>query len=236
MAPEMTLYEIGTASGASVSPFVWRIKFALARKGLAYRVQLIGLTDVPKLFDGRFRTAPVIDFGGSQMSESLAIADRLDELYPDQPAIFSGPAERAMVGFFDQWLLQFIITHILQLYTLDAHDGAALHDRDYYRQSREPFFGRTLEAVVAGREARLPEVRRALDPVRQTLAHQPFLGGAEPNYADMCMLGLFIFVGSVGTLPLLAADDVLVAYADRGFAHFPTETASLKLRLSAPAD
>ena len=46
------------------------------------------------------------------------------------------------------------------------------------------------------------------------------------------MLGLFIFVGSIATLPLLAADDPLVGYTDRGLAFFPSETASLTLKLS----
>lgn len=229
---DISLYEIAVASGASVSPFVWRIKFSLARKGIPYRSHLLALTDLPELFEGRFSTAPILDFGDGQMSESMFIADWLDRTYPDHPAIFSCKAERAMIGFFDHWLVQdVIIKGILPLYMLDAHDGAAPRDRDYYRHSREAYFGRTLEEIVADREERLPDVRRSLEPVRQTIASQPFLGGVEPNFADMCMLGLFIFVGSIGTLPLLAADDPLVGYADRGLTSF-TESASLRLELS----
>ena len=233
VAPTITLYEIAASDGTSVSPFVWRIKFSLARKGIPYRSKMLGLTDIPKHFEGRFSTAPIVDFGDRQMNESMAIADRLDEAYPDLPAIFSSPAERAMIGFFDQWLVhEVIVTELLPLYTLDACDGAVPRDRDYYRRSREAYFGRTLEEVVANREERLPRVRRSLEPVRRTIASQPFLGGKEPNFADMCMLGVFIFVGTIGTLPLLAADDPLVAYADRGLAFFGSETASLTLKLS----
>ncbi len=233
MAADITLYEIGVASGASVSPFVWRIKFCLDRKGIPYRSKLVGLSDVRTLFDGRFETCPIIDFGDSQLNESLAIADRLDELYPDRPAIFSGPAEREMIGFFDQWLTySVLIAGILPVYTLDAHDCATPKDQDYYRESREAFFGQTLEEIVADRKERVHDLRRALEPVRQTIATQPFIGGEEPNFADMCMLGLFIFVGTIGSLPLLAADDPLIDYADRGFAAFPSETGSLALKLS----
>ncbi|QTH23966.1 glutathione S-transferase family protein [Rhizorhabdus wittichii] len=234
MAANITLYEIAVSGGASASPFVWRTKFSLARKGIPYRSKMLGLTDISRQFDGRFQTVPIIDFGDRQMNESIAIADWLDEAYPDLPAIFSGPAERAMIGFFDQWLLQLIVTGILPIYALDAHDGAAPHDRDYYRRSRESFFGQTLEEVVVKREELLPDVRRSFEPVRQTIVNQPFLGGTSPNFADMCLLGLFIFVGTIGTLPLLAADDPLVAYADRGFACFPSETASLRLKLGEP--
>jgi len=236
VTPSITLYEIAIADGTSVSPFVWRIKFSLARKCIPYRSKMLGLTDIPKHFEGRFSTAPIVDFGDWQMNESMAIADRLDEVYPDLLAIFSCPAERAMVGFFDAWLMQeIIIAEILPVYTLDAYDRAVAQDRDYYRRSREAYFGRTLEEVVANREERLPGLRRSLEPVRRTIASQPFLGGKEPNFADMCMLGLFIFVGTIGTLPLLAADDPLVTYADRGLAFFGSMTASLTLRLSEQA-
>jgi glutathione S-transferase len=194
---------------------------------------MLALTDIPKHFDGRFATAPIVDFGDTQMNESTAIADRLDELYPDLPAIFSSPAERVLVTFFDAWLMHsVIVTEILPVYTLDAYHRAAPRDQDYYRQSREAYFGRTLEEVVANREVRMPNLRRSLEPVRRTIASQPFLGGTTPNFADMCMLGLFIFAGTIGTLPLLAADDPLVGYADRGLACFGEEAASLKLKLS----
>lgn len=194
---------------------------------------MLALTDIPKHFDGRFATAPIVDFGDTQISESTAIADRLDETYPDLPAIFSCSAERALVTFFDAWLMHAVIVpEILPVYTLDAYHRAAPADRDYYRQSREAFFGRTLEQIVANREERMPSVRRSLEPVRQTIANQPFFGGTTPNFADMCMLGLFIFVGTIGTLPLLAADDPLVDYAERGLAFFGEATGPLKLKLS----
>lgn len=233
MARNIVLYEIAVADGASTSPFVWRIKFALAHKGLSYTSRMLGLTDIPNHFGGRFATCPIIDVGDEQLSESLAIADWLDATYPDLPALFACPAERAMIGFFDRWLLhEVILKGILPIYTLDAHDRASPRDQDYYRQSREPFFGQTLEEVVADRIERLPEVRRSFEPVRQSIVGQPFLGGVAPNFADMCLLGLFIFVGTIGTLPLLAANDPLVDYAERGFAHFREETASLDLNLS----
>ncbi|KQX19721.1 hypothetical protein ASD39_17375 [Sphingomonas sp. Root50] len=196
---------------------------------------MLGLTDIPKLFDGRFATAPIIDFGDRQMNESLAIADHLDAAYPDRPAIFACAAERAMVGFFDRWLLQLILTHVLPIYMLDAHDGSTLKDRSYYRQSREAFFGRTMEAIVADRDERLPELRRAFDPVRETIAGQAFLGGQEPNFADMCLLGLFIFIGTIATLPPLVADDPLIGYVERGLAAFGAETVSLSLNLGEKA-
>jgi glutathione S-transferase len=48
------------------------------------------------------------------------------------------------------------------------------------------------------------------------LARGPFLGGATPNYADYIAFGLFQWVASVSTLPLLAKDDQqLLSWLDR---------------------
>lgn len=235
MSDKITLYELAASDGASPSPYVWRIKLALAKKDLRYESRKIGFTQIPNQFDGQFRTVPIIDFGDVQMNESFAIADYLDAHYPDRPPIFSHEAERAMVGFFGDWLAGSFFPKLLPVYTLDVHNRAAPEDRAYYRETREKRLGRSLEEVVADRAERLPEVRQALAPVRQTLSAQPFLGGKEPNFADMCMLGAFIWIGTVGTIPLLAADDPLVEYAARGLAAFGDATQPLKLCLSDPA-
>lgn len=56
----LTLYEVAIADGASASPFVWRAKLALARKGLPYQSRMVTLTDIPRLFGGRFSTVPIL--------------------------------------------------------------------------------------------------------------------------------------------------------------------------------
>lgn len=213
---ELTLYELCAGDGRSLSPFVWRVKLAMAKKDLAYHTVKVGYTEVTKHCGGRFRTVPIIADDGREVCDSWMIADYLDERYPDRPTIFSCAAERATVRFFDSWLVGTIFPLMLSLYALDIHDAAAEADRGYYRTTREARIGRSLEAFVAGREERLPTVRAALEPVRATLAAQPFLGGAEPNFADMELLATFIWVGSIGTIPLLLSDDPLANWARAG--------------------
>jgi hypothetical protein len=77
--------------------------------------------------------------------------------------------------------------------------------------------GQTLETFTQDRAAHLPAIRTALAPLRQYLQKFPFLGGAEPNYADYIALGGFYWAASVGTLPLLARDDSLREWLTRGF-------------------
>jgi glutathione S-transferase len=164
MAPpqQIRLYELALENGRSASPFVWRIRYALAHKGLPFESEYLGFRDIPAKFAGRFKTVPVIECGDTMMAESWDIAEYLDRAYPDHPALFSGPAELAMVRLTDQWFTAEV------LYILDVHDAAHPKDRPYFRQSREQGFlrGRSLEDFAADRLSRLPALREALAPLR----------------------------------------------------------------------
>ncbi len=205
---KIRLHELVLENGRSASPYVWRIRYALAHKGLAYESVPLGFTEIPKAFDGRFKTVPVLEMGGSMLGESWDIAEYLDREFPDTPKLFSGPAELAMVRLFEAWFLWEVMRRLFGLYALDVHNAARPEDRGYFRRSREARLkGTTLEAFTADRASRLPATREALYPLRTQLARFPFLGGASPNYADYIALGGFHWAASVGTLPLLARDD-----------------------------
>jgi len=216
---KIRLYELVLENGRSPSPYVWRIRYALAHKGLPFESIPVGFTEIPKVFDGRFKTVPVLSHNGAMLAESWDIAEYLDRAFPAQRRLFSSPAEYAAVRLSDEWLASVIMRKLSRIYVLDVHDAARPADRGYYRQSREARFkGETLEAITADRSALLPIVRDALAPLRAQLARYPFLGGSTPSYADYIVLGMFLWVASVGTLPLLAdTDDALRAWLDRGF-------------------
>jgi glutathione S-transferase len=216
---KVRLYELVLGNGRSASPFVWRIRYALAHKGIAFESESLGFTEIGRAFGGRFKTVPVIERGDSMLGESWDIAEFIDREYPAGPALFSSPAEREMVRLMDAWFCAEVMRKLFRVYVLDIHNAARPEDRPYFRQSREARLkGATLEACTADREARLPAIREALGPLRTQLSRVPFLGGGAPNYADYIALGAFQWVASVSTLPLLArSDEVLWAWLDRGF-------------------
>jgi glutathione S-transferase len=218
-AAKIRLYELIIDNGRSSSPFVWRIRYALAHKGLPYESVPIGFIDIPNVFGGRFKTVPVIEHGGTMQGESWDIAEYLDREFPGPPALFSGPTEHAMVRLFDAWFSADILRKMFRIYIRDVHDAARPEDRPYFRQSREKSLkGLTLEQFTADRAAELPALREALRPLRSHLSRFAFLGGSTPNYADYIALGTFLWVASVSTLPLLAHDDdTLRAWLERGF-------------------
>jgi glutathione S-transferase len=212
------LYELVLLNGRSSSPYVWRIRYALAHKGLSFDSMPVGFTEIPTVLKGRSKTVPVIEHDGAMVADSWDIAEYLDRAFPQRPALFSSPAENAMVRLFDAWQQWEIMRKLFRIYVLDIHNAARPQDRGYFRQSRETrLHGRTLEETTANREAALPAAREALTPLRTQLARSPFLGGSTPNYADYIALGDFHWVASVATVPLLAADDPLRAWIERGF-------------------
>ena len=216
---KLRLYELVVDNGRSSSPYVWRVRYALAHKGLSFESVPLGFTEIPQAFAGRFKTLPVIAHGETLIADSWDIVEYLERTFPDRARLFATPAELALARLCDEWFTSVVSRGLFAIYALDVHNAARPVDREYFRTSREARIkGRTLEEYTADREAKLAGLRLSLAPLRAQLARYPFLGGSTPNYADYIALGGFHWVASVGTLPLLAHDDtVLRDWLERGF-------------------
>ncbi len=210
----LTLYELVTADGAAISPYAWRSRFALAHKGLRFETAGVGFADIGAIGDGGFKTVPVLHHDDRWIGDSWMIADHLDIAVPRAP-LFSSPGERAALRFFDRWLVRELLLNMFRVCVLDIHERLDPGSRDYFRASREARLGATLEEAHAAREGPLAELRLRLEPARLALRDAPFLAGEAPGYADYCLAALFIWGGSVATLPLLAANDPLRPWLDR---------------------
>ena len=215
----ITLYDLQLASGCTISPFVWRTKYALAHKGFDLDIVPGGFTGILERTGGRSERVPVIVDDGEWVLDSWVIAEYLDEKYPDRPMLFEGPSMKVLTKFIDGWLWRTAIGPWFRCYILDYHDLSLPQDQDYVRWSREQWFlgGQKLEAVQAGREDRLPLVPPQLEPLRQLLRDTRWLGGETPNYADFSALAMFLWTASVATTPPLTEDDPLRDWLDRGF-------------------
>jgi glutathione S-transferase len=77
---------------------VWRIRYALAHKGLSFESIPIGFTEIPEVFGGRFKTVPVICHGHTMLAESWDIAEYLDRAFPSQPPYFRQSREGFLKG------------------------------------------------------------------------------------------------------------------------------------------
>lgn len=210
---ERRLFELVTADGCSISPYVWRSKFVLASKGLGYRTEPVGFTDIAAIGAGQFKTLPILQDGEAWIGDSWAIADHLDRNYPDRPAI--EPAAAAGIVFFDRWMAAEVSANLFRICVFDIFDRLRDADRVYFRSSRERRLGQSLEEAHAQRETYVPIIRQRLQPLRLTLRDRPYVGGEEPNYADYIAAGTLIWGGSIATVPLLAEDDPLIPWLRR---------------------
>ncbi len=216
-ANKIRLYELALENGRSASPFVWRIRYALAHKGIPFETVYLGFTDIPRVFGGKFKTVPILEHGDTVLAESWDIAEYLERAFPG-PLLFNTPAELALVRFTDAWFFNEVLKKMFRLYVKDVHDAARPTDRPYFRESREKNMkGKTLESFTADRATRLPAVRSSLAPLRAHLEKFPFLGGNTPNFADYIALSGFYWAASAATLPLLERDDSLRDWLERGF-------------------
>ena len=98
------LYDlVGADPARPFSPHCWKVAMALAHKGLAFDSVPTPFTAVPDVEGGVSKTVPVIRDGGAVVADSFAIAEYLEETYPDRPSLFGGPGGMAMARFVERW-------------------------------------------------------------------------------------------------------------------------------------
>ena len=197
------------------SPYCWRTRMALAHKGLAVETIPWRFTDKDAIaFSGQGRV-PVVQDGERALFDSLAIAYDLEARYGDRPSLFGGVGGEALVRFLNNWADGVLHPALVRLIIADVWTILAEQDRSYFRTSREARFGAALEAVQRDRGEAVIGFRKLLEPLRATLAAQPYLGGAAANYADYIVFGAFQWARVTSPFPLLEADDPIVVWRER---------------------
>jgi glutathione S-transferase len=197
------------------SPYCWRTRMALAHKGLSVETIPWRFTDKAAVaFSGQDRV-PVIRDGERVVSDSWAIAEYLEDTYPDRPSLFGGATGRAHARFINAWADNVLNGGIIRLIVRDLLDVVAPQDQAYFRTSREARFGMTLEQMQQGREGRVAEFRSLLLPLRQVLGKQSWLGGTAPSYADFIVLGSLQWPRCASRFELLEPEDPIFGWRER---------------------
>ena len=225
----LKLYDLaGAQSDRRFSPYCWRIRMALAHKGLDTEVIAWRFTEKEVLSPSGQGRVPVLVHNDKWLCESWDIANYLEEQFPDRPSLFGGAQGRAL-SYLYSTLGDYHASQIVRMVLLDIYQHLDEENKVYFRQSREPRFGMTLEQVVQNREAQLPVFRESLFPLRAVLKSQPFFGGEAPLYADYALFGQFQWARCISDFELLAADDPVAHWRTRMLNAFEG------LALSAPA-
>jgi glutathione S-transferase len=212
----LKLFElVGTDEGRPFSPFCWRTRMALAHKGLSAQSIPWCFTDKGAIAPHQSEKVPVLIDGETSVADSWAIANHLEDSYPDRPSLFGGEGGRAIGRMMNWWGDIAVVGGMFPLIVADIPGHLKPVDAAYFRKSREARFGKPLEEVTAAREKSVEGFRRTLDPMRLTLKTQNYLGGNAPNYADYIVFGAFQWARVVSPFKLLAGDDPVYAWREK---------------------
>ena len=186
------MYERIGHEGRRPSPFSWRIRYALAHKGLEPEFRHVRFADVDTILrvSGQ-HFVPVLTDGDQIIHDSWNIACHLEDHFADRPSLFAGSGGRGLARMVNHWSDKTLGEAIRRLIAADFIQCLDPGDRVYYRSSREAAFGCTLEEYCADRPRWLDHFSAVTAPLEQTLSQQPYVTGATAGYADYILFSVF---------------------------------------------
>ena len=205
----------GTDKARQFSPHVWKTVMSLAHKGLDYETVPVGFTEIPAIENGSTATVPLLRDGGRLVQDSFAIALYLDEAYPDRPSLFGGEGGRAMARFIENWSQSTLHMAVTRIAILDIHNLLGPADQAYFRRSREERLGGSLEEIAAAGKAEIEGFAKKLQPLRNMLKVQPFIGGGSPLFPDYIVFGALQWLRTTAGTRVLEEDDPVALWFAR---------------------
>jgi len=211
----ITLYELVAQQDRRLSPFCWRTRMALKHKGLDAKIEAVGYSEKEKLaFSGQDRVPILVD-GKTTVTDSWRIACYLEDTYPDRPSLFGGAAGRGQALFINRWADANLNPSVIRLIVREMLDMVLPADRDYFIKSREARFGMPLDQLHATRDQHRDALEKALLPIRQVLAEQPYICGPAPAYGDYIIFGSLQWPRVMAATELLKKDDPVHAWREK---------------------
>ncbi|MEY9388904.1 glutathione S-transferase [Bradyrhizobium japonicum] len=100
----LKLFElVGTDASRPFSPYCWRTRMALAHKGLSAESLPWRFTEKSAISPHGSEKVPVLLHHDKAVIDSWAIANYLEDNFPDQPSLFGGEGGRAMARMLNAW-------------------------------------------------------------------------------------------------------------------------------------
>lgn len=217
----LILYELAAGDArVRFSPHCWKVRMALAHKGLEAQCVPWRFFEKDVIAFSTQDRVPVLVHNQRVISDSWKIALYLEEQFPDRPSLFGSAETVPLTLFVNNWADATLVPALARIIMLDVYDCLDVRDRAYFRSSREARFGMPMEQVVADQEARVSDFHKALGPLRQILATQPFVAGSTPAYADYCIFGMFMWPHCTSPIAVLETGDPVFAWREHLFETF----------------
>jgi glutathione S-transferase len=211
----MRMYDLAGADDAHrFSPYCWRTRMACAHKGLTLDTTPWRFSEKDQLPQPNSGTVPVLIDGDRVMADSWKIAAYLDEAYPGRP-LFDSASARSEALLIKYWTERTLHPFVTRMTVSDIWRALHPKDQPYFRDSREKRLGARLEDVTSNRGETRTKFREALEPLRATLADQPFICGQAPAYGDYIVFGMFMWARGASRFELLDPTDPVHAWRQR---------------------
>jgi len=217
----ITLYELaGENPELKFSPHCWKSRLALAHKGLDVERVAVSFTEKDKIEFSKQGLVPVLRDNDTVVSDSWAIACYLEEQYPDHPSLFGGEEGKALAESINRWGDTELAPFIRPIVLMEIFNVIDEKAKDYFRQDREKKLGMTLETYAGTRDDSIIKLREALSSVRETLSRQDYIGGSTATYADLCLLGMFMWIRCVSDCAFLEEGDIVKHWYEKMLAQY----------------
>ena len=217
----LILYDLAGADPARrFSPYCWRVRLAIEHKGLPVETIPWRFTDKDVIAFSGQGLVPVLVDSGKTVAGSWAIADHLEETYPERPSLFREAGGKAFARFIELWSDTVLLPGLMPLIIVDLFNHLHEKDREYFRSSRERRMGMSIEQAGAHRASRISAFQESLELLRITITARRFLGGVEPDYADYIAFSGFMWARSVSPFKLLQNDDPVALWRRRMLERF----------------
>ncbi|MCL7940364.1 glutathione S-transferase N-terminal domain-containing protein [Halomonas sp. ATCH28] len=208
------LYDLcGIDEGLRFSPYCWRVRYALAHKGLEVETRPWRFSEKQALAFADHDKVPVLVDGDEVVTDSYEILRYLDRTYPEAPLLGEGLAA-ARGHFFKHYAERALAPAMMRTIIMDLLNAIHPDDRAYFRETREKRFGRTLEEFHSPAKG-LAQLDAALEPLRGRLKEADFLDGEAPAGADYLVFGSFMWARCVSSADLVSNADPVHGWLER---------------------
>lgn len=212
---QLKLFELaGADPELRFSPYCWKVRMALAHKGLQADGVPWRFTDTDDIAFSGQKLVPVLVDGKQSIHDSWTIALYLEEHFPERPSLFGSDSAIPLALFINSWADSKLAPALSPILLPDIFDRIHEKDRAYFRETREKRFGR-LEDLTPKRAAYLEALKQTLQPLRVMLKKQAFIAGTKPAYADYAVFGMFMWARCTSDISLLDADDPVYDWRER---------------------
>lgn len=187
------------------SPFCWRVRMALAHKGLEFTTQPWRFQDKQALEFAHYDKVPVLCDGDQVVTDSFEIMRYLDQAYPDAPLLGEGVSYQRVL-LFKYFVERSVTPALFRIVGMDLLAAVHPDDRAYFRETREARFGCTLEEFCQPEQGK-QQLAQVLVPVRELLRESAFLDGDAPSGSDYLLFGSMMWAHVVSLQALAEPGD-----------------------------